>query len=155
MQQRRSRINFVPAHPSSCHYRQLGRTCMVEQLEEEKDIEGRTDWTKLPSVCIDPARASFRVDAIMSAQGHRQGRKVRGGAKTVLIHTLIYRTFTYPAQFPTRRKSFSIFYERQHQLRSESLRDLPQGPLHLMPPGRPFSSCPRASGNRQYRSEWS
>lgn len=99
-------------------------------------IEDRTDLTKLPSVCIDAARTSFRDDAISVRPRSSTGRKMIEEASKweVLIHIADVSDIYVPDQVvPNSEDSFNLLREAAIS-RGTSRYDLPQGPLHLMPP---------------------
>lgn len=101
-----------------------------------QDIEDRTDLTKLPSVCIDAARTSFRDDAISVRPRSSTGRKMIEEASKweVLIHIADVSDIYVPDQeVPNSEDSFNLLREAAIS-RGTSRYDLPQGPLHLMPP---------------------
>lgn len=100
------------------------------------DIEGRTDLTKLPTVCIDAARTSFRDDAISVRPRSSTGRKMIEEASKweLLIHIADVSDIYVPAQLaPNSEDSLNLLREAAIS-RGKSRYDLPQGPLHLMPP---------------------
>ena len=118
-----------------------GNNVLVHQL-----LEDRTDLTKLPSICIDAARTSFRDDAIGVRPRAATGRKVRGSNKwEILFHIADVSDIYAPKpnsihhvpvdnDDKSTTESYLQVLRDAAASRGTSRYDLPLGPLHLMPP---------------------
>ncbi|KAL7554843.1 hypothetical protein ACHAWF_018382 [Thalassiosira exigua] len=92
------------------------------------DLEGRTDLSSLPCVCVDAPRTSFRDDALGIRLRSSTGRKVDKAASKweILVHVCDVSDVYFDEQFQSLREAA--------EGRGLSRYDLPLGPLHLLPP---------------------
>lgn len=100
-------------------------------------MEGRTNLVKLPSICVDAKRTSFRDDAIGVRPRSSTGRKVNTAASKweILVHIADVSDIYAPNISRTPNDNFDFKELRQAaENRIISRYDLPFGPLHLMPP---------------------
>jgi exoribonuclease R len=95
--------------------------------------EGRVDLTKLPCICVDASKTSFRDDAIGIRARASTGRRVSNDNKwEVLLHIADVSDLYAPliqAKSPQLQK-----LNEAAASRGTSRYDLPLGPLHLLPP---------------------
>lgn len=117
----------------------IGQYCSKETdlKSNEKILEGRIDLSSLPCLCIDAKRTTFRDDAIGVRPRSTTGREVTKGASKweILIHIAdvsdiysIHSDEKYTQKFDPRP------LWKASEGRGVSRYDLPNGPLHLMPP---------------------
>ncbi len=113
------------------------------QEKSSQSLEGREDLTKLPCVCIDAARTSFRDDAIGLRLRSSTGRPlIEGGSKwEILIHIADVSDIFSPlptllrgSKTPPVEDAHLKLLRKAAASRCMSRYDLPLGPLHLMPP---------------------
>ena len=100
-------------------------------------LDGRTDLTNLPTVCVDAQRASFRDDAIGVRPRSSTGRKVIEAASKweILIHIADVSDIYSPILKRDKKlKCDTSLLKEAAESRGVSRYDLPLGPLHLMPP---------------------
>lgn len=112
-------------------------TCsQVKNAERKPVVDGRSDLTALPAICIDAQRASFRDDAIGLRRRASTGRKVKKGSKWELLFHIADVSDIYSPEVPFSNE-FNIDFtplRKAAESRGTSRYDLPMGPLHLMPP---------------------
>ena len=116
-------------------------TAIISSTDDDNDsiIEDRVDLTKLPCVCVDAARATFRDDAIGLRPRASTGRKVvpKASKWEVLIHITDVSDIYAPSPAIGNRDANTEFLEILGEAaasRGTSRYDLPLGPLHLLPP---------------------
>jgi hypothetical protein len=102
------------------------------------DIEGRTDLTNIPAICVDAKATTFRDDAIGVRPRSTTGRRVIEGASKweILIHiTDVSDIFVPELEDENLRQSNDLIacLRRAAEGRGSSRYDLPMGPLHLLP----------------------
>jgi len=101
----------------------------------------RIDLTKLPFLCVDAQRTSFRDDAIGLRPRSVTGRKVSKASKWEILISIvdvsdIYlegQSVTSNEVAPSHRDRFKVLRDAA-ATRAVSRYDLPLGPLHLLPP---------------------
>lgn len=96
-------------------------------------LEGRVDLSPLPCVCIDAKRAAFRDDSIGIRLRSSTGRKLNKAASKweVLIHIADVSDIYFDKDGSN--GNLQILREAAGR-RGQSRYDLPNGPLHLLPP---------------------
>lgn len=110
-------------------------------------LEGRTDLSKLPCVCVDASRTTFRDDAIGIRSRASTGRRVTEASKwEILLHIADVSDLYSPqptgvagdANDDEKQKSQRLLFlqilREAAANRGTSRYDLPLGPLHLLPP---------------------
>jgi hypothetical protein len=110
---------------------------LLEAIRKGVNLQGRTDLTKLPCVCIDAAKTAFRDDAIGVRPRVSTGRKVNPQASKweILLHVAdVSDIYTDHPDFLTTDKDGNLKMLRKAASdRGKSRYDLPNGPLHMMP----------------------
>jgi hypothetical protein len=117
------------------------RRARLFQGKNNKNTEGRTDLSKLPCVCVDASRTTFRDDAIGIRHRSSTGRRVSKASKwEILLHIAdvsdLYSpqtTITDKQEEKQARRLLQTLREAAAN-RGTSRYDLPLGPLHLLPP---------------------
>jgi hypothetical protein len=117
------------------------RRARLFQGKNDKNTEGRTDLSKLPCVCVDASRTTFRDDAIGIRHRSSTGRRVSKASKwEILLHIAdvsdLYSpqiTITDEQEEQEARRLLQTLREAAAN-RGTSRYDLPLGPLHLLPP---------------------
>lgn len=108
-------------------------------LSTSQDIEGRTDLSRLPCICIDAAKTTFRDDAIGIRTRASTGRRVSKASKWEILLHIADVSDLYSPQTQLQQSTKDANANLQILLdaaasRGTSRYDLPLGPLHLLPP---------------------
>jgi hypothetical protein len=106
---------------------------MQEYTQNGKTVENRVDLTKLPCVCVDAARASFRDDAVGVRSRSSTGRKSHPNSKWEILLHIADVSDLYAPDIASRSEHLLVLGEAAAN-RGTSRYDLPGGPLHLLPP---------------------
>ena len=116
--------------------RQLAHQCQKAKSKIDRtQMEGRTDLSTIPCVCVDAKGTAFRDDAIGVRPRSSTGRKVTDASKwEILLHISDVSDI-----FSPNLGDFQLPYDpnplrQAAEKRGYSRYDLPLGPLHLLPP---------------------
>jgi hypothetical protein len=119
-----------------------------KSTSQSSSLEHRIDLTKLPSVCIDNIKASFRDDAIGIRPRKATGRHVISNNKwEILVHIADVSELYVPTTTTSSTTTTPISLLQDHPQREEHIQtlqtaasnrgtsryDLPDGPLHMLP----------------------
>ena len=108
----------------------------LQEKNRASNTEGRVDLTRLPCVCVDAQKATFRDDAVGVRPRSMTGRKVLKKASKweILVHIADVSDVYSPSNSVLDPSGNLPLLQDAALSRGTSRYDLPLGPLHLMPP---------------------
>ena len=114
---------------------------LAQRAHLKENVQDLVDLTRIPCICIDGPRTSFRDDALGLRPRTSTGRAVfeQGGKWEILVH-ITDVTDVYCSDLTVYHGSNNLNEQTRQKLneaalmRAVSRYDLPGGPLHLMPP---------------------
>ena len=114
---------------------QLAENAAAESKNGQTHLEGRTNLSAIPCVCVDAKGTAFRDDAIGVRPRSSTGRKVTDASKwEILLHISDVSDIFSPDLGGCKVPYDPSVLRQAAEKRGYSRYDLPLGPLHLLPP---------------------
>ena len=114
---------------------QLAQYAATKSKNGQTRLEGRTNLSAIPCVCVDAKGTAFRDDAIGVRPRSSTGRKVTDASKwEILLHISDVSDIFSPDLGECDVPYDTNALRQAAEKRGYSRYDLPLGPLHLMPP---------------------
>ena len=131
--------NVLEAASSLVHFEKKRKEQLTQTAAKSKSgqsqLEGRTNLSAIPCVCVDAKGTAFRDDAIGVRPRSSTGRKVTDASKwEILLHISDVSDIFSPDLGEYEVPYDANALREAAEKRGYSRYDLPLGPLHLMPP---------------------